>query len=214
MPLATLKSKNQRVILGVLVANMVVIWLILSGKDLALAVSSLPGVEARILKSAAIASLGSAIALIINHVVSPQVKAMLVFWRLKNVLPGHRAFSELLDVDPRIDRTSLTKALGRFPSSPRDQNTLWYRLLKKHESSPVIMESHQHFLLLRDLTAMSCLLLLPVLMAGVLEFAQWAQVGTCLTVLALEYIFIRLAAKNAGERLVGNVLAIESILQT
>ena len=42
------------------------------------------------------------------------VKASLVFWRLRHALPGHRAFSIHAVNDPRIDIAVLQKNAGKF----------------------------------------------------------------------------------------------------
>ncbi len=45
-----------------------------------------------------------------------------------------------------------------FPISDGDHNTKWYALYKLADSDPSVIESHKHYLLFRDIVAMSILL--------------------------------------------------------
>ena len=62
--------------------------------------------------------LGVVVVTIISNLISPQLKAALVFWRWPNPLPGHRAFSQYLATDPRIDPHRLRAKIGDLPSDP------------------------------------------------------------------------------------------------
>ena len=52
------------------------------------------------------------LSIILRGILSENQKNVLVFWRLKNPLPGCRAFSCLIGKDARITRTNLEHNLG------------------------------------------------------------------------------------------------------
>ena len=63
------------------------------------------------------------IATVLNGLFSAEAKARLVFLRWHHALPGHRAFSEHAQRDPRIDVSSLEKLYdGELPIEPVEQN--------------------------------------------------------------------------------------------
>src|SRR5712671_5918274 len=56
---------------------------------------------------------------IVNGLLSAETKARLVFLRMKDALPGHRAFSKYAASDPRVDISNLKKICGnKFPDDP------------------------------------------------------------------------------------------------
>lgn len=87
--------------------------------------------------------------LLLNSLVPASIKAVLVFWRVRHALPGHRAFSWHAVHDPRIDVDRLRRNVGAFPAEPRAQNTLWYRLFKLVEQDVLIDHVHGQFLRMR-----------------------------------------------------------------
>jgi hypothetical protein len=154
-------------------------------------------------------SIAPVIVLLLTSLVPSDFKAMLVFWRVRDVLPGHRAFSIYAEKDSRVDVEQLRAAVGgQFPASPRDQNTLWYRLFKQVESDPAVMQAHRHFLLFRELAALS--LLLSVLAASVLFLlgAGSAAIWGALALFGIQFLATAIAARLHGIRLVCNVLAL------
>src|SRR5215469_13702780 len=62
--------------------------------------------------------------LVLSGIFSSGLKANVVFWRLKNALPGHRAFTRLAPKDPRIDMKQLREKLGDLPRAAKEQNTV------------------------------------------------------------------------------------------
>ena len=92
---------------------------------------------------------------VINNQISPQLKAVLVFWKWPNPLPGHRVFSRYLNSDSRIDPKELREKIGDFPNDPLAQNQLWYRVYFRHQSDVRVLGAHKEFLLTRDLTWLS-----------------------------------------------------------
>ena len=133
-------------------------------------------------------------------------KAALVFWRLKDPLPGCRAFSVLATADPRIDQAALVAQIPSKLDSPKEENALWYRWYKDVDDEPTVQEAHRQFLLARDLTAIAFLFFVfgpfgllstgtPT--SGIILYA----VITC-----LEFLSFSVVARNHGNRFVCNVL--------
>jgi hypothetical protein len=146
---------------------------------------------------------------LLNGLMSSHQKAVLVFWKLKNPLPGSEAFSKLSKNDTRIDRAKLKNVYGSLPKSPIEQNKLWYKIYKKNISNTIVSDSHRAFLLARDLTSL-CILFVIFLGIPVLIKGQWPIALYYFVYLLLQYVVIVIGAQNRGKRFVTNVLAIES----
>ena len=157
------------------------------------------------------AAVAPVVVLLLTSLLPSEAKAVLVFWRLRDTLPGHRAFSIHAMKDPRIDMEALRKNVGAFPESPRDQNATWYRLYKKIESEVTVAQAHRHYLLFRDLATLSLLLTpLATLTFYFLGVAPVA-VGLAAALLVGQYVATAVAARNNGVRLVTNVLALQLV---
>lgn len=146
---------------------------------------------------------------VVNGLLSPDLKAIIVFWKLKNVLPGCRAFSKLAQKDFRVDVNKLIISHGQLPTHAKTQNELWYKLYKLNKDDLVIQLSHGKFLLGRDLTSMSFLFLvfvgLPFLIIG-----KFPLNIIYFLLLAFDYLILIIVTRNHGNRFVTNVLALES----
>jgi hypothetical protein len=146
---------------------------------------------------------------VLNGIVSSDFKAILSFWRFKNPLPACRAFSFYADKDDRIDKNFLTSKFGQLPVLPKEQNSLWYKIYKKHQENPVVKKSHKDFLLARDITSVSFLFFIvggiSMLILSV-ESVKWLYV----IYLLIQFIIFSIVAQNHGKRFVCNALAIET----
>jgi hypothetical protein len=197
--------------------NMAWIWAVVIADALTLAAIAFPSIvdhAASWIGSGsrlASASIAPVVVLLLTSLVSPDLKAMLVFWRLREVLPGHRAFSHYAQQDARIDLGRLRAAVGEFPETSREQNTLWYRLFKATDSNPEVAQAHRHFLLFRELAALS--LLLAIAAPIVLFFcgAGATAIQLAIALFAVQYLAAAIAARQHGIRLVCNVLALQGL---
>lgn len=149
-------------------------------------------------------------ALILSSLISANVKAILVFWRIKCPLPGSRAFSVHAPADHRIDLEQLKKHVGVFPVDERDQNAKCYRLYKPVSSDPSVADSHKNYLLFRDIAAMSTVLFLGVPVAMYLNGVDVLSILICAGWFLIQYFVSAFAARNLGIRFVQNVLAIHA----
>jgi hypothetical protein len=98
-----------------------------------------------------------------------------------------------------------------LPESAKEQNAFWYKLYKKTESDSTVAQAHQHFLLFRDLAALS-LIAAPIV--GLLFFSLGFELGISASgaiILLIQYSVTAVAAKNNGNRFVTNVLALHSL---
>lgn len=147
------------------------------------------------------------VTLVLNGILPTHVKEILVFWRLKNPLPGCRAFSQLAPMDPKVDPAELRRRYGEFPQAPEEQNRLWYKIYKKHHDNPAIVQGLRAYLMSRDLAGISfCLLFLGVALV-VITTPSRQMVALYLSALVVQYLLLALTARFAGDRLVCNSLA-------
>lgn len=193
--------------------NVTWIWAVVAADALALAAVAFPSSldqAASLLAGSRIAGVAIApvIVLLLTSLLPSDVKASLVYWRVSEVLPGHRAFSVHAHADPRVDVDGLRAKVGEFPASPREQNTLWYRLFKEVDGKPEVAQAHRHFLLFRDVAALSLLLLVVAAIALQFLEASSSSVWFAAALLAVQYLATATAARFHGVRLVRNVLAL------
>jgi hypothetical protein len=196
--------------------NILSIWAVLLSDAVGVLALTFPTITENVSASAGaflrsgLAAVAPVVVFLLTSLLPPHVKAVLVFWRIRDALPGHRAFSLYAFRDPRIDIESLKKNVGQFPDSPRDQNSLWYRLFKKVEGEEAVALAHRQFLLFRDLASISILL---IAIAPALLYALGVpslNIGIVIALFLIQYSATAIAARNHGERLVTNVLAVHS----
>lgn len=143
-----------------------------------------------------------------TSILSPELKAVLVFWRIKYALPGHSAFTKHLIEDSRIDPGAIAARHAPLPSEPGAQQRLWYKIYREHRNDEAVIDANSRYLTFRDLATVSLLVAVVspvVLILFDLGFARGPVAGTFF----LQFIAASLAARLAGVRLVRTVLAIE-----
>ncbi len=150
------------------------------------------------------------VVLLVANVLPPDVKAMLVYWKPRGVLPGCEAFTKYGPGDRRVDMAALKKNVGTLPTAPSDQNAKWYKLYKLVQNDPAVAGVHKDFLMYRDMAAVS----LPLVVLVPLSL-YWISTATAAPWLAAvlfstQYLLTALSARWAGIRFVCNVLAVHS----
>ncbi|MEB0060344.1 hypothetical protein [Variovorax sp. LG9.2] len=150
------------------------------------------------------------VVLLLAGMLSHDIKAQLVFWRIKNPLPGAEAFTRYAPTDVRIDMAALKKNVGELPTDPSEQNKKWFKLYRMVEKDGAVTEAHKMYLLCRDMAAMSIPLI--VLVPVGLHFVGVTSLALCVTagMFVIQYFVARVNARNSGIRFVCNVLAIHS----
>lgn len=153
-------------------------------------------------------ALAVGIATVLNGLLDPNAaKARLVFLRWRSALPGHRAFSQYMQTDPRVDPTEVEKAVGSpLPVEPTQQNRVWFRLYKTVENDPPVLQVHRDFLLTRDFTGLAFLFIIFYGSAGFVAAPSGKVALIYLGFLLLEYLVVRQAASRYGIRMVTTVL--------
>ena len=149
--------------------------------------------------------------LILTGLLPSKFKEVLVFWRIKDHLPGARAFTTYGPADHRIDMAALRKNIGSLPTDPREQNSLWYKLYRKVDNEIGVLDANRHFLRFREMAALS--FLLAIFVPSVMAFTALPgpTVLQSFAVFTVQYMLTSVAARNSGVRLVCSVLAEHSI---
>jgi len=203
---ASLKEKNRRQLWVIIAANLLVLHTLIQESALQIA-----GLRALLSLATSLLPVGLAgfAAVVLNGLLSADLKARTVwFWRRKDVLPGHRAFTHYAKVDPRVDVANLRKAYGAaLPTDPSEQNRGWYKLYKTVDEIPAVLQVHRDFLLLRDYTGLAVLFLVFLGAAGLYAIPSRKVAVLYLLGLLLQYVLARQAAATYGARLVTTVLA-------
>jgi len=143
--------------------------------------------------------------LILCFILPSDIKNVIIFWRLKNPLPGCRVFTEMICKDPRININELENKYGKLPTDPREQNALWYKIYKEKQNEKILLSSHGKWLLFREITSVAlifALLLSPV--SGLISCNKISAIYSIL--LIMQYLLLRRTAINTAERFVCNVL--------
>ena len=200
----SLKTQNAPIVWSILSADGVLLaWLLLDAPI---------GTDWPTIAGKFLGTLGApALVALLSSLLPSNVKAVLVFWRVRDVLPGHRAFSVIAHNDPRINVTALERHLGYLPELPKEQNALWYKLYKKVEADTAVASVHRNFLLFRDVAAIS-LLVAAIFSPAMFLFGITPKViGCALLLFITQYFLAMIAARNHANAFVSNVLALHSI---
>lgn len=152
-------------------------------------------------------TLAPLIAFILTNVIDANIKAILVFWRIKSPLPGTRAFSIIAPKDPRIDMNILRKKIKEIPSDPIEQNKTWYKIYKQVEDKISVISSQKNYLLARDISFLSFLFL--ILSPWSILFVKYNIKLFIIYIIIwlVQYLVISLVARNIGKQFVSNALA-------
>lgn len=169
----------------------------------------LPTLE-KLISSTSLSLIFGVFTIVINGQLSPHLKAILVFWKLQDPLPGCRAFSHLMEKDVRIDPAILTSKHSNLPTVSSEQNCLWYKIYKKHEDKLSVENSQRNFLLARDLAALSFLFSIIFSISGCFLIESTKVKLFYFASLFLMFLLTSQAARNYGVCFVRNVLAEET----
>lgn len=146
------------------------------------------------------------ITIVLEGFFSSNIKYILIFFKIKNPLPGCRAFTKIAHFDPRIDYTELKTKYGILPQNPVEQNNEWYKLYKIYQNKNIVLNSHKNFLLVRDLYSISILLIifLPIIYIFIVGNVNYFYYH--LIILSIMAFLLNISARNYANRFVANVL--------
>ncbi|MFA0256029.1 hypothetical protein AB4481_16190 [Vibrio breoganii] len=148
----------------------------------------------------------------LSHLMPVEFKNVLVFWRWKNVLPGHR-FIQLSEKDRRIDTVLLKARVSEFDSlmqNNSEQNSYWYKeFYRPSNKLDEVSSTHRAYLLYRDASAVSFVSAIALLISKQILGEYFSEVSyQSLWVFALVITGFSIAARNAGNRLITTAVAV------
>jgi len=150
------------------------------------------------------------VVMLVVNVLPHSVKAMLVYWKPLDWLPGSEAFTRYGPMDSRVSMQALKDKVGDLPKEPKDQNAKWYQLYKPVQGEPEIAESQKAYLMYRDMAVLSIpfIVAAPICLyaAGASAGAQWLGAG----IFFVQYLLTAVSGRHSGIRFVTNVLAVQS----
>ena len=167
--------------------------------------------------SAWLAEVGAAAAMtsfagIVSNLLPNSAKHVIVFLRLRHMLPGYRCKTICKD-DPRFRMHDLEQ---RWPElfakdmEESDQNSYWYKYIYAPvQDAPQVVPAHRSFLLYRDALAGLTILLVCFLVwriGAVYLPIQYPSTWTLLVLLAVNVV-VGQAARQSGNRMVANAVA-------
>lgn len=150
---------------------------------------------------------------VLSNFLPNHLKHPLVYWRFRNVLSGHRCRS-ICEKDSRLLIGDLERKWPKLflnEMKEDEQNAYWYKeIYRPVRNAPEVLQAHRSFLLFRDAGAGLFLLLLGLLL--------WKAVGEAVPVqsislwsaaiLAGAFVFVSQAARESGNRMVANAVAV------
>jgi len=202
-----LKSSYRRILWLFAIANVAIFWSVVVIRDFTQLKDVFTAFSAI---DAALAVLMPVGMIILYGLVSSENKARLVFWRIQYPLPGCFAFSKYLPSEHRADADKLAEKWGKLPTDPAVQNKIWYKMYLEYENDPRILENHREFLFARDLTGFAIVFLVVFGISALARLPTWSAVFWYVLFLLVQYLLLMIAARTYGERLVCNVIALES----
>ncbi|UTI02693.1 hypothetical protein NJR02_00265 [Aeromonas caviae] len=152
-----LKDKNKLSLAGLMGAPLLITLVLQIG------ISDAKGTVEYFTAAVGLAALAGGVLVMFSDVLPQALKHKLVFLRLWNELPGHRC-DKLCFAEPRLSTDELKTSWHHVFGAeiPRkERNGLWYKhIYKPVMDEPQVQSAHQKFLLYRDATAGSLIILL------------------------------------------------------
>jgi hypothetical protein len=201
-----LKSQNMKWLVPLAALDLVLVALLAAPEEL-VTHGTISGIAAA--RAGALSLLPVAVLLLIG-VVPDNMKAALVHWRIRHVMPGSHAFTHHAPADLRINMAGLKRNVGALPTDPAEQNAKWYELYCLVNSAAAVMEANRSYLLYRDMAAMSIVLAFLTPLGLRLCGAGSTTLFMSVVIFAAQYAITAVLANHAGVRLVRNVLAIHA----
>lgn len=151
---------------------------------------------------AAAAGIVAVAATLVQDLVPKPAKEALIFWRLRDRLPGHRCFSGRSLSDRRISRDKIPDVAELSALPPADQNNAWYAQYQKVSERPAVSHYSFRYLAWRD-TATLLAILTAISFPLMLSFGRaeaWtnaaSMAGGCASLCILSIFAARLASRE------------------
>jgi hypothetical protein len=201
-----LKSQNMKWLVPLAVLDLALVALLAAPEEL-VTHGSISGIAAA---RAGAASLLPVVVLLLIGTVPDKMKAALVYWRIRHVMPGSHAFTHHAPADVRIDMAGLKRNVGALPTDPAEQSAKWYKLYCLVNSAAAVMEANRSYLRYRDMAAMSFVLAFLTPLGLRLCGAASTTLLMSVLIFGAQYAITAVSASHAGVRLVRKVLAIHA----
>ena len=158
----------------------------------------------------------SILGLVILNFMPSNIKEIIIFRKLNNVLPSYRWQKYIADKDNRINVKLLNKKYGKNLSEQK-QHDLWYKAYQRCKSDEVILESQKEYLFSRDL-CMTTVLIIPIIviiyiLGKVCLNLEIYFLIINIIILLLLYIILDIVSINSANRFICNVLLLDSSLE-
>ena len=150
---------------------------------------------------------------LISNFLPNQLKHPLVYWRIRNVLSGHRC-RRICERDPRLLADDLERKwpeLFLHEMSEDKQNAYWYqKIYRTVRNEPEVKQAHKNFLLFRDASAGVFLLFVGMLFWHLLsEFVGMQSISFWSTsTLVGIFLLMSQVARQSGDRMVVNTVVV------
>lgn len=211
----SLKQQNRPQLIVFLVTNVLAVGAALFGLNAVsrLFAEVLGGSLPSIGKIIALPAVAALVLGIISWILPAAIKETMVFWRVgPHRLPSCKAFTVVAPADPRIDMARLTTRLGALPHEPEKQSALWFATYRKHDKELSVMDANGAYLLYREMAALVPFIVFVSFGLALALSSARGNLEVVGALLLLEYVVLMLATRNAGTRLVSNVLAVEAAI--
>lgn len=162
-------------------------------------------------------SILSMLSIIIDAIIPKQLKQYLVFWN--SGLPGESIFTKIKDNKIKDKRFSNEKVCEQFGSFYKNlncctnqyeknqmENNKWYFLYKKVDKQGAIVSSQRDYLICRDFTVMTVVVMFVYLLAGLMTSIVLLKIKSFIF-LFVEYLLTMIATRCNAKRFVLNVIA-------
>jgi hypothetical protein len=201
----TLNQQNMPWLVGVLVANAVIFYLVVQTDSVSIKEF---GTSFKDWQSVVQAGLGAVVVGILTAQFNEETRARLVFWRWHNPLPGYRVFTEYGPKDGRFRMDAVeTVCGGVLPTDPQAQNAKWYQLYRGVADRLTVQDAHRNYLFYRNYAVISILLIIAFGVSGFWLVPCLTTAAVYFVALVLQYGLVCRAAQNNGIAFVTNVLA-------
>ena len=202
-----LKTQNAVPLTAIYIVTLFLLVLVQWGIDEAFVFSEL------LLQQTYITAVITVLGAVLSNILPNTVKHILVFYRFRNVLPGHRC-KEICGKDPRLSMENLKykwpDLFGR-DTEESAQNAYWYEeIYSPVKNTPEVLQAHRNFLLYRDAVSG-----LSILMIGLLV---WQSLATLVSMPSISpwsllllvglIILLAQAGRQSGIRMVTNSAAV------
>ena len=167
----------------------------------------------RLAKQAGVMAIITAFGAVLSNSLSNSAKHILVFFRFRNALPGHRC-KALCKKDPRLSMKRLENRWPKLFAQDMEecvQNAYWYdEIYKPVKNAPEVLQAHRSFLLYRDAASGLFILLIGLLVWRIIAaFTSWPSLGVWPLLLLVGVILLLcLAGRQSGNRMVTNAVAV------